>query len=114
MSQPDTYYDYEQDTEDEPYDDEVDYKVEKDPVSYDVLSNEYYWRLRDKSSDYFVRSGALFRVFYEAEIHERLRCKIPIVPLGRIFTYTIPDLSGDEGHSIHMKNALKFVIKTRT
>ena len=42
MSQPDTYYDYAQDTEDEPYDDEVDYKVEKDPVSYDVLSNEYY------------------------------------------------------------------------
>ena len=48
---------------------------------------------------HFVRSGALFRVFYEAEIHERLRCKIPIVPLGRIFTYTIPDFSGDEGHS---------------
>ena len=44
MNQPDTYYDYEQDTytEDEPYDDEVDYKVEKDPVSYNVLSNEYY------------------------------------------------------------------------
>ena len=58
-----------------------------------------------------LRSGALFRVFYEAEIHERLRCKIPIVPLGRIFTYTIPDFSGDEGHS---KNALKFVIKTLT
>ena len=43
MNQPDTYYDYEQDTEDEPYDDEVDYKVEKDPVSYDVL--------RDNSSE---------------------------------------------------------------
>ena len=63
---------------------------------------------------HFVRSGALFRVFYEAEIHERLRCKIPIVPLGRIFTYTIPDLSGDEGHSIHMKNALKFATRQKT